>query len=76
MLNFHFELNQYNDDVLFYIVRTGEDDTYDVNEGDDISIHSLPMMPVMPPIARAESRESLHSITKQSKLQILNYLIF
>ena len=53
-------------------MRTGEDDAYDVNEGDDISVHSLPMMPVLPPIARAESRESLHSITKQSKETVCN----
>ena len=42
------------------------DEAHEVNEGDDISVHSLPMMPMMP-IARADSRESLHSITKQSK---------
>ncbi|XP_065062368.1 brefeldin A-inhibited guanine nucleotide-exchange protein 2-like isoform X1 [Rhopilema esculentum] len=43
-------------------------DAYDVNEGDDISVHSLPMTPVMP-MTRAESRESLHSITRQKITQ-------
>jgi len=44
------------------------DESHEVNEGDDISIHSLPMMPVMP-MTRADSRESLHSITKQKITQ-------
>lgn len=35
----------------------------DVNEGDDISLHNFPQYPA--PISRFDSKESLHSITRQ-----------
>ncbi len=46
--------------------KPGEEEWLEINEGDDISVHSLSMMPVSA-MTRAESKESLHSITRQSE---------
>ena len=39
------------------------EDLNEVNEGDDLSLHSFPVH-----ITRHDSKESLHSITRQSKI--------
>ena len=47
----------------------------DEDEQDDISLHSFPQYPPVP-IVRFDSKESLHSITRQSKwIELIGYKV-